>query len=85
MPAQASSTDASSGASEVVLTISLAPIERLRVRQMLQERIHGEWEIAEDLKALGRSYEEPLARAALCVRMDAALEAATTAAPSTEI
>jgi hypothetical protein len=59
----------------VVLQVALTNEECCRAQQMLRERTHAEWELAEDLRALGRSYDECVKRVSLCIRLDAILEA----------
>jgi hypothetical protein len=44
------------------------------VREMLRDRVNIELECAEDLKALGRPFTRELRRAALAMRIDAALD-----------
>lgn len=78
MPVQASHTSGS----EVVLVVTLSVEERGRVLEMLGERIQGEFELAQDLCALGRPFDEPVSRAALCIRVAAATTAAVAAVRS---
>jgi hypothetical protein len=63
---------------KVTLEIDGDEVERMRA--MMRERIDMEWEEAEDLRALGRPFDEPLKRLALVMRIDAAL--GTTKAPA---
>lgn len=80
MPAQAPSTHTPD--SEVVLIVALSAEERCRVLRMLRERIQGEFELAQDLRALGRPFDGAVARAALCIRVAAAVADAKAAVPS---
>lgn len=77
MPARVPFTDPHNTPAEVVLSLSLSGEDLSRFTEMVGAFVHGEYELAEDLMALGEPVDEPLARAALGIRLLAAAAGAT--------
>lgn len=74
MPAFIPLSDSHNTPANVVLSLSLSCEELARFSRMVGELAYGEYELAEDLQDMGRSFDEPLARAALALRVLAAAD-----------